>query len=88
MKVILILFLISLFSFFSEAKKVDKNTTANADNTSKLHTNISFEDAFVNAKHHGLGEAVVTVGSDKALEALLGFKKDFKKRIKKSFYKF
>lgn len=76
-----------LFSFAVQAKKADK-ADEKIKNKSNLHTNLSFEDALVNAKHHGLGEAVVTVGSDKALDALLGFKKDFKKRLKKSFYKF
>lgn len=55
---------------------------------SNLQTDISFEDALVNAKHHGVGEAVITIGTDKVLNSLLGIKTDFKKRIKKSFYKF
>lgn len=83
-KNIFFLILILIFSVSSQAEKkvVDQSSSAS------LHTDISFEDALVNAKHHGAGEAVITVGADKVLDSLLGVKKDFKKRIKKSFYKF
>ncbi|MBE8163007.1 MAG: hypothetical protein HAW63_03360 [Bdellovibrionaceae bacterium] len=80
------MFFVIILSSFNLSAKVSKHTVAKS--TSNLKTNISFEDALVNAKHHGVGEAVITVGADKVLDALLGVKKDFKKRIKKSFYKF
>lgn len=84
-KFIVIVFLFFLLPVAANAKT---KKAINKNNNSNLQTDISFEDALVNAKHHGVGEAVVTVGADKVLDSLLGIKKDFKKRIKKSFYKF
>lgn len=47
-------------------------------------TDISFEDLLVKGKYHFSDEAVVTVEQDKVLDALLGIRKDFKDRMKRS----
>jgi len=52
--------------------------------TKKKSTNMSFEDLLVQGKYHFSDEAVTTVEEDKVLDALLGIRKDFKDRIKKS----
>lgn len=49
-----------------------------------LSTNMSFEDLLVQGKYHFSDEAVATVEEDKVLDALLGIRKDFKDRIKRS----
>lgn len=85
MKIKCIVVLFFLFSFASQAE--EKNPVAQVNN-SNLQTDLSFEDALVNAKHHGADEAIITVGADKVLDALLGVKKNFKDRVKKNFYKF
>ncbi|MBE8221914.1 MAG: hypothetical protein HAW60_04205 [Bdellovibrionales bacterium] len=80
--------IMSFFFLSLTASNAKTNKIKNKISNTGLQTDISFEDALVNAKHHGIGEAVITVGADKVLDSLLGIKKDFKKRIKKSFYKF
>lgn len=63
-------------------------TALGADKASKkakgLSTNMSFEDLLVQGKYHFSDEAVATVEEDKVLDALLGIRKDFKDRIKRS----
>ncbi|MCB0363897.1 MAG: hypothetical protein H6624_09855 [Bdellovibrionaceae bacterium] len=49
-----------------------------------LSTDMSFEDLLVQGKYHFSDEAVATVEEDKVLDALLGIRKDFKDRIKRS----
>ena len=50
----------------------------------KKTTDVSFEDLLIQGKYHFSDESVVTVEEDKVLDALLGVRKDFKDRIKKS----
>lgn len=53
----------------------------------KVSTEVSFEDLLVKGKYHFSDEAVVTVEQDKVLDALLGIRKDFKDRMKRSAQK-
>lgn len=48
------------------------------------NTDMSFEDMLVQGKYHFSDESVTTVEQDKVLDSLLGVRKDFKDRIKKS----
>ncbi|MCC7403266.1 MAG: hypothetical protein IT288_02615 [Bdellovibrionales bacterium] len=70
------------------ATAADKTSgTTAADEAAKqqgLSTNMSFEDLLVQGKYHFSDEAVATVEEDKVLDALLGIRKDFKDRIKRS----
>lgn len=50
----------------------------------KKTTEVSFEDVLVQGKYHFSDEAVTTVEEDKVLDSLLGVRKDFQDRIKKS----
>lgn len=50
----------------------------------KASTNLNFDDLLIQGKYHFSDEAVVTVEQDKALDALLGVRKDFKDRLKQS----
>lgn len=50
----------------------------------KKNTDMSFEDMLVQGKYHFSDEAVTTVEQDKILDSLLGVRKDFKDRIRKS----
>ncbi len=50
----------------------------------KKSTDVSFDDLLIQGKYHFSDESVVTVEEDKVLDALLGIRKDFKDRIKKS----
>lgn len=50
----------------------------------KKTTDVSFEDVLVQGKYHFSDEAVTTVEQDKVLDSLLGVRKDFKDRIRKS----
>ena len=50
----------------------------------KLQKDLSFEDLLVKGKYQFSNEAVVTVEQDKVLDSLLGVRKDFKDRIKRS----
>lgn len=47
-------------------------------------TDVNFEDVLVQGKYHFSDEAVTTVEEDKVLDSLLGVRKDFQDRIKKS----
>lgn len=59
------------------------NAPAAAKSTKKT-TEVSFEDVLVQGKYHFSDEAVTTVEEDKVLDSLLGVRKDFQDRIKKS----
>lgn len=48
----------------------------------KKNRELSFDDLLVQGKYQMAREAVVTVEEDKALNSLLGLRKDFKDRIK------
>lgn len=50
----------------------------------KLQKDLSFDDLLVKGKYQFSNEAVVTVEQDKVLDSLLGVRKDFKDRIKRS----
>lgn len=50
----------------------------------KKSTEMSFDDVLVQGKYHFSDEAVTTVEEDKVLDGLLGVRKDFKDRMKKS----
>lgn len=72
MNKILIVLLFLLSSSFVWAEK------------SKNSTDVSFEDLLVKGKYHFSDEAVTTVEADKVLDSLLGIRKDFNDRIKRS----
>lgn len=55
-----------------------------AGKEAKKTTDVSFEDVLVQGKYHFSDEAVTTVEQDKVLDSLLGVRKDFKDRIRKS----
>ena len=55
-----------------------------SDASSKLEKNVSFEDMLIQGKFHFTDESVTTVEDDKVLEGLLGIRKDFKDKVKKS----
>jgi hypothetical protein len=61
-----------------------KESTAKTTQKTKVSTSVSFEDLLVQGKYHFSDEAVITVEEDKVLDALLGIRKDFKDRIKRS----
>lgn len=50
----------------------------------KLEKNISFEDMLIKGKYQFKDETVMTVEQDKVLDGLLGVRKDFKDKIKRS----
>lgn len=65
--------------------KAEAAKAANADAMAgKKTTEVSFEDVLVQGKYHFSDEAVTTVEQDKVLDSLLGVRKDFKDRIRKS----
>ena len=47
-------------------------------------TEVKFDDLLIQGKYHFSDEAVTTVEEDKVLDALLGVRKDFKDRTKRS----
>ena len=51
---------------------------------SKNSTNINFDYLLIQGHYHFSDESIVTVEQDKALDALLGVRKDFKDRLKQS----
>ena len=73
---------IVLVGFAGTAVAADKSKQAAKGQG--LSTNMSFEDLLVQGKYHFSDEAVATVEEDKVLDALLGIRKDFKDRIKRS----
>lgn len=50
----------------------------------KMSTNMNFDELLIQGKYHFSDEAVITVEQDKALDGLLGVRKDFKDRLKQS----
>lgn len=73
--VVLLVFMSVPFVTLGKQAKVSKKAN---------RTDISFEDLLVQGKYHFSDEAVVTVENDKVLDALLGVRKDFKDRIRRS----
>jgi hypothetical protein len=58
---------------------------SNQQSTSKQNsTNMNFDDLLIQGQYHFSDEAVITVEQDKALDALLGVRKDFKDRLEQS----
>ena len=47
-------------------------------------TEVQFDDLLIQGKYHFSDEAVTTVEEDKVLDALLGVRKDFKDRMRRS----
>lgn len=75
----LMIALLGLSLFAHGADKVEDSSKQQG-----LSTNMTFEDLLVQGKYHFSDEAVATVEEDKVLDALLGIRKDFKDRIKRS----
>lgn len=50
----------------------------------KKSTNFNFDELLIKGKHHFDNEIVTTVEQDKVLDALLGVRKDFRDRMKRS----
>ncbi len=71
MRLILILTLISLPVFAFAAKKPKS-------------TNFNFDELLIQGEYHFSDEITTTVEQDKVLDALLGVRKDFKDRMKRS----
>lgn len=67
--------------FWHQAQAATDSAKTKAD---KKTTEVSFEDVLVQGKYHFSDEAVTTVEEDKVLDSLLGVRKDFQDRIKKS----
>lgn len=50
----------------------------------KKSTDVSFDELLIQGQYHFSDEIVTTVEQDKVLDALLGLRKDFKDKMKKS----
>lgn len=50
----------------------------------KKSTDVSFDELLIQGQYHFSDEIVTTVEQDKVLDALLGVRKDFKDRMKRS----
>lgn len=94
-KVVAFVFLVfsaqSVLAATEEASKANEkaaNESATEKKTVKKTTEVSFEDVLVQGKYHFSDEAVTTVEDDKVLDALLGVRKDFQDRLKKSAERF
>ena len=74
--------------FAATEKTTEKTIEKPIEKTTKKTTEVSFEDVLVQGKYHFSDEAVTTVEEDKVLDALLGVRKDFQDRIKKSAERF
>lgn len=57
--------------------------TANAAKKQK-DTNFNFDELLIQGQYHFSDEVTTTVEQDKVLDALLGVRKDFKDRMKRS----
>lgn len=68
----------------NSAAEVSAQAQNNQVKKTKVSTAVSFEDLLVQGKYHFSDEAITTVEEDKVLDALLGIRKDFKDRIKRS----
>ncbi|MCB0350956.1 MAG: hypothetical protein KDD38_07220 [Bdellovibrionales bacterium] len=65
-------------------KATPSGSASNVSSGMKNSTNLNFDDLLIQGKYHFSDEAIITVEQDKALDALLGVRKDFKDRLKKS----
>jgi hypothetical protein len=71
----------ALFSCFSFSMIA---VSAPMQEENKKSTEMSFDEVLVQGQYHFSDEAVTTVEDDKILDSLLGIRKDFKDRMKKS----
>lgn len=69
---LVILIILMGFSISSFAAKKDKSTTFN------------FDELLIQGEYHFSDDITTTVEQDKVLDALLGVRKDFKDRMKRS----
>ena len=83
MKALVVAFLTVVFAVGALAAPKPADTAKPAAKN-KGNTEVSFEDMLVQGKYHFSDEAVTTVEQDKILDSLLGIRKDFKDRIRKS----
>lgn len=81
---VLVASLIALFSVFAQAAPQPGAKAKTVMGKKNSNTDMSFEDMLVQGKYHFSDEAVTTVEQDKILDSLLGVRKDFKDRIRKS----
>lgn len=49
--------------------------------SNNLSTDVVFDGSLVNGKYHTAGEAVTTVETEKKMNELVGFRRDFKDRL-------
>ncbi len=76
-------FAVLIVGFLPMAAYAAPGETSSA-NRGKKATDVSFEDLLIQGKHHFSDEAVVTVEEDKVLDSLLGIRKDFRDRVRRS----
>lgn len=74
----------SLGAFIGETALSAPATKEMSTTKKKKSTEMSFDDVLVQGKYHFSDEVVTTVEEDKVLDGLLGIRKDFKDRMKKS----
>ena len=84
MKLTLVFLMVTSLGVFAFAAPRSPAKKSTGKKTSNLSTEVSFDEILVQGKHHFSDEAVITVEQDKVLDALLGVRKNFKDRIKKS----
>ncbi len=72
-------FILTILCLSLSAQAQTADTSAN-----KLEKNVSFEDMLIQGKFHFTDESVTTVEQEKVLDGLLGVRKDFKDKVKKS----
>lgn len=70
------------FSAMATEKQVTKNKMDIPKG--RLSTDVRFEDQMVNGKYQNAFEAVSTVENEKDLDDLIGVRKSFKDRLKKT----
>ena len=74
-----LIFILTILSLNLSAQAQTADASAN-----KLEKNVSFEDMLIQGKFHFTDESVTTVEQEKVLDGLLGVRKDFKDKVKKS----
>lgn len=84
LKSFLALVFISSTSVVAATNELTNPKSPQVGDTRNSHTNMSFDELLIQGQYHFSDEAVITVESDKVLDALLGVRKDFKDRIQQS----
>lgn len=84
MKYWLILGLILSQVAFATPKKKKKKTVKSTLSTSKLQTDINFNDSVLHGRYQTPEEATARVENEKLLSDLLGVRTHFKDRLKKA----